>query len=42
MPLLKCSASKARPKNGIEYITEEGCDHVGKKFIRGRRLRKAI
>lgn len=22
MPLLKCSASKARPKNGIEYITE--------------------
>ena len=22
MPLLKCSASKARPKNGIEYITD--------------------
>ena len=23
MPLLKCSASKARPKNGIAYITDE-------------------
>lgn len=22
MPLLKCSASKARPKNGIRYITD--------------------
>ena len=22
MPLFKCSASKARPKNGIGYITE--------------------
>ena len=23
MPLLKCSASKAKPKNGIAYITDE-------------------
>ena len=23
MPLFKCSASKAKPKNGIAYITDE-------------------
>lgn len=23
MPLLKCIASKARPKNGIAYVTDE-------------------
>ena len=23
MPLFKCSASKAKPKNGITYITDE-------------------
>ena len=23
MPLFKCSASKAKPKNGIAYVTDE-------------------
>lgn len=37
MPFFKCSASKAKPKNGdkIHNRSEESDDRVGEKFVRG-------
>ena len=39
---MQCEQGKTEKRDRIHNRSEEGGDRVGEKFIRGRRLRKAI